>query len=207
LPVKLSGETIVILHLLPLDSFDPLQEINFSLISTTKLNTRPMFSTAYDERYNFYGFLTFSKKPDKPGYCNSYTQLFKNGCIESSTSTYSENEMHNQRLIQITEFENEIISNIDSYLKTLQNLNISTPIFIMLTMFGFKNFKFYYFHKNGRGSYGYKIDEENLIFEPVILDSFDVNISQLVKPIFDSLWNSFGAAYSLNYDTNGIRIK
>jgi len=205
LPRKLFGDSIVVLHLIPFDSFDPMQSINLLQINRRDINLRPLLSSSYDHRFNFHGFLAFDKNHTNPEYSNSYTQLFKNGCIEASSTRFYINETH--KLLTITSFEDTIIQYVDIYVQLLQKLSVNPPMFIMLTMFGFKNFQVYYDRKNSIRFNYYELDEDNLIFEPIILNSFGDDISNLLKPIFDSLWNAFGVPYSLNYNEEGNRIE
>jgi len=205
LPRKLCGNTIFVLHLIPFDSFDPMQNINLLQIMPRDINLRPISSSSYDDKFNFHGFLTFDKCHAEPECSNSYTQLFKNGCIEALSATFPKTET--DKLLTITSFEDTIIDHVDIYLRALQKLSVNPPMFIMLSMFGYNNFQVYYSHRSSIQFHYHKLDEDNLIFDPIILNSFGDIISSLLKPIFDSLWNAFGVPYSLNYNEDGNRIE
>lgn len=49
------------------------------------------------------------------------------------------------------------------------------------------------------------IDREVLMLPDVLLDAFECDAAQVLRPAFDVLWNAAGYAGSLNYDEHGNR--
>ena len=52
-------------------------------------------------------------------------------------------------------------------------------------------------------SWAYEIDRDVLNIPEVLLERFDESPPELLKPIFDSVWNACGYARSSNYDEDG----
>ncbi|MHB8629022.1 MAG: hypothetical protein ACYDBJ_20610 [Aggregatilineales bacterium] len=50
------------------------------------------------------------------------------------------------------------------------------------------------------------IDRNELLIPEILIDSFDVNFGDLMKPIFDAMWNAAGFDGSPSYDAHGKRI-
>jgi hypothetical protein len=49
------------------------------------------------------------------------------------------------------------------------------------------------------------IDREVIQSPDVLIQNYDgVNLSSLLRPIFDSVWNAAGWAGSINYDDKGV---
>jgi hypothetical protein len=49
----------------------------------------------------------------------------------------------------------------------------------------------------------HSIDRDAVILPDVAIDSLDVDVPQVMKPIFDMIWNACGFPRSFNYDTSG----
>jgi hypothetical protein len=47
------------------------------------------------------------------------------------------------------------------------------------------------------------IEKENLLLPDALIESFDVDLRQALRPLFEMIWNACGLPYSLNYDDQG----
>jgi hypothetical protein len=50
---------------------------------------------------------------------------------------------------------------------------------------------------------GYPIGSDSLILPEVIVDSFATPPSQVMRPLFDLIWNACGLPSSANFDSDG----
>lgn len=57
------------------------------------------------------------------------------------------------------------------------------------------------------GVAGHPIDRNNLIVPEVMVEELGQNPYQIMRPIFDAVWNAGGYARDLNYDPSGNWIK
>ena len=112
-----------------------------------------------------------------------------------------------ENIIPSCAYEDWLLKTIKNYLDILNGLNIDFPIIIMVSLLDVKGFKMNISkdlewrliipNEN-------KIDRDNLIINEVIMNNKNEDISKLVKPIFDAVWNSCGFANSLNYNGEGV---
>ena len=51
------------------------------------------------------------------------------------------------------------------------------------------------------------IMEDDLIMPLQTVDTFEPNVDQLMRPLFEDVWNASGWPTSLNYDETGKRVK
>lgn len=51
--------------------------------------------------------------------------------------------------------------------------------------------------------YTNEIDRMNLIIPEVIVENFDSDLAEIMRPIFDTVWNAAGYIGSPNYDASG----
>lgn len=107
------------------------------------------------------------------------------------------------QIIPASSYEGELIKSVPGYLSVFKALNVALPIFVFLTFVGVKGYSMD-LHKSifGRDE-GSPIDREMLILPEVIVETYDCKIEDVLRPIFDSIWNACGYPKSPNYDKEG----
>ena len=199
-PVALPDNPRILLHIIPLPAFSSTQPfVNIDEVAYNELS--PICSGGHSHRYNLEGLLTYEKTMN----CQtiSYAQLYKNGIIETITGDFlRKGENYIPR-----DFEKIIIKAIEGYIKLSEKHNVELPYVIFLTLLGVKGCRISdekhimssLLNKNS-------IDRDILLLPEIIINSFEEQISQAMKPIFDSLWNASGFPRSLSYTRDGIWI-
>ena len=188
----------IVLHIIPIISFNPAQTYDISKVASHPESMPPIRSGGY-YRYNLDGFLTYSQ--DREGKSRSYVQLFKNGIIEAVEAFLLRPRGARPTIPSIT-FEKELIKSFADYLYTLKTLGVEPPIFIFLTLLGVKGYSM------GIDTWKYDIDEVHTIdrdilqLPEVIIESYNVIPEKVLKPCFDSIWNACGFPRSFNYNDN-----
>ncbi|GAI87196.1 unnamed protein product, partial [marine sediment metagenome] len=156
---------------------------------------RPEFAldaSGWNPRYNFDGFLAF----DQPF---AYTQLFHNGIIEAvNAGMIGWGGKH--RKIPSVQYERELIQTIPTYLKVQQDIGVEPPFLIFLSLLGVRG---YTMAVDARPRAEYPINRDNLIMPEVLMESYDVEITEVMRPIFDQVWNATGWQRSFNYNEDG----
>ena len=192
----------IILHLIPLDAFSPNFRINFRSIADISILLKPIYSSGWNNRINLEGILTYSGGENSS---HSYVQLYRNGIIEAVEglflSTKKTMELKEKYIPSIA-YERELLKSLPIFLKVLRDLNVNPPIFIFLTITGIKGFKMYvdpfkYFTSS------YQIDKDVLLLPESLIETYDTEPKEILKPMFDLIWNACGFNGSLNFDENG----
>jgi len=197
-PIKLNTSAKVVLHILPVSSFNPLFQIDLRSEENLKIMRKlpPINSGGWNHRYNLDGALNYEES-------NSYIQLFRNGAIESvDTLLLSEELNGNKKLIPSIAFEKEIIQAASGYLSAEHDFGLEPPIFVLLSVLGAKDYRI----AAGRGyHYLYKnpIIEDVLVLPETVIESFEDNIAASLRGSFDVLWQAADWPCSLNYDEKG----
>lgn len=200
-PILLKNKAKIILHLVPFNSID--KSNNYDLSFLTKQENSNLLRTIIAEsvncKYNIDGLVVY----DPHNF--SYTQIFREGIVEvvSHPSWGSEN------LIPSKVYEEWLLKTIKNYLEILNKLNTDLPIIIMVSLVGVKGFKMgisqdLEWRLPTLSNQERSIDRDSLIINEVIMNNKGEDISKLVKPIFDSIWNACGFSHSLNYNEEGI---
>lgn len=197
-PISLHKEWKICLHIIPVDSFSSWLNVNLNeaaLNSTEK--TKPMYTSGWSSRVNLNGVLVYSRRWDDE--YSSYTQIYRNGIIESVDS-WILSSRNDKKYIPSGVYEKEIYYAIKRYLSFLKENNINTPILIFISLIGIKNYSMavsqnYYFSDKYNN-----IDTEVINLPEFLVQNYTDEISTLLKPIFDIIWNACGFKGSDNFN-------
>jgi len=198
-PVPFYDNAKIVLHLIPIISFNPAQSYEIEKVASQPAKMKPIYCGGWNDRYNLDGFLAYSGgREDKS---HSYVQLFRNGIIEAVEGLLLQ-PYKEQLIIPSIAYEQELIRSLTEYLAVLKTLDVEPPIFIFLDLLGVKDYsmavreRFWF-------SEGHKIDRDILQLPEVMLQNYDEKAENVLKPCFDSIWNACGFQRSFNYNENG----
>ena len=198
LPLPFYDSPKIALHLIPINAFDPRH--NYDLKQLSLYDIQPISSRTFDKRYNIDGLLTFSYFSGKKR-SFSYVQLYRNAIIEAVNSYLLWTDI-NDKTIKITVIEKELINVVQRFIEVYKKFNIDPPVFLFLTLVDVKDY-----HISTRNEFrdheAYPIDRDIIQIPEIIIEDLNFEPSQLLKPIFDSLWNACGLERSYNYTIDG----
>jgi len=199
-PIPFYENAKIVLHLIPIISFNPAQSYDIGIIASSPARMPPIYSGGGNSRYNLDGFLIHSDDQEKQSY--SYVQLFRNGIIEAVEGLLLEPREGKLRIPSIA-YEKELIKSLADYLSLLKTLNVEPPIFIFLTLLGVKGYSMaintwrYWIHEV------HTIDRDILQLPEVMVENYDDKSEKILKPCFDSIWNACGFSGSFYYNDKG----
>lgn len=196
-PVSLRGPANIVLHIIPFGAFDPVIKFDMSSLSRDP-RLAPISLKASYERYNFDGFLTYMSSDD----FTSYVQVFRNGGIEAVVAEILR-EIENERYI-FPEYEKELFQALSRYLDVQNQLGVDPPLFVMVSLLGVSGYTMYVdsmrlFPEINK----YLIDRDALLVPEVLVENYECDPTEIMKPIFDAVWNAAGYPHSKNYDNEG----
>ncbi len=197
-PVPFYDNPKIILHLVPIISFNPDQRYDIDKVTSETGKLKPIYCGGWNDRYNLDGFLSYSWNEEKRSH--SYIQLYRNGIIEAVEGLLLEPQ--ETLFIPSITYEKELIISLTNYLSLLKTLDVELPIFIFLTLIGVKG----YTMSAGRRflfDEGHKIDRDILLLPETTIENYDVNAERVLRPLFDSIWNACGFPRDLYYNENG----
>lgn len=205
-PVRLVSAPKIVLHIISFGAFNPALRFDMSSVATDNVNISPICTHyAYDFRHNFDGYLSFRKDPDSSAAC-SYLQVFRNGIIEAVDAQILCPD-GNRRTIPSVLFERELLDALPRFLSIQRNLGVEQPLFIMLSLLGVSGYAMGVSHSDFTPAFTYLIEKDALIIPEIIVEKFECNPSEVMRPIFDNIWNAAGWSRSMNYDEHGERIR
>jgi hypothetical protein len=201
-PIPFYDTAKIVLHLIPIISFNPAQSYEINKIASHPKKMKPIYCSGWNYRYNLDGFLTYSGgKKEKS---HSYVQLFKNGIIEAVeglllNSPYKKGKL----LIPSIAYEKELIKSLYDYLSVLKTLNVELPVFIFMSLLGIKGYSMAVDSREFFGYDSHTIDRDILLLPEIIIEDYEISAKDILRPCFDSIWNACGFPRSLNYNDTG----
>jgi len=190
----------IILHLIPLESFNSDYKLDLNTINNNFPNLEPIYSSGWSHRVNLEGVLSYSGgRNDKS---HSYVQLYRNGVIEAVEGLMLSPDDEKKYIPSIA-YERELLKSLAGYLAVLKDLNISTPIVIFLTFIGIKDFEMVVDRSKFLGNDYYKIDRDILQLPEAFIESYDTEPKDILRPMFDLVWNACGYTHDYNFDEQG----
>jgi hypothetical protein len=202
-PVPFYETAKIVLHMIPIISFNPAQSYDISIITSQPKSMLPIGfqSGGFSYRYNLDGFFSYSGGEGEESH--PYVQLYRNGIIEAVEGALLAQKNTGQLIIYSPYYEEKLIKSLTEYLLLLNKLNVELPIFIFLTLLGVKGYSMGVDKSRYSIPKAYTIDRDVLSLPEVIVDSYDMKAEEILKPCFDSIWNACGFARSFNYNENG----
>jgi hypothetical protein len=195
-PVALSDGVRIILHLIPLSAVANLQQISVLEYGELWTILTPSMAGSIDYRLNFDGLVVMSGIA-KNGY-RAYSQLFRNGIIEF-VRVYEDN--NGKKYIPSGAYELELLQHYKAGVSAMQKLRIEPPFIVLLTLAGAKGYQLGVdqmtkFFKNEPIPF----DRNILAIPDTQVESFAQSEIEVLKPMFDVIWNAAGYEESLNFN-------
>lgn len=169
----------VILHIIPFGAFDPSVKFDISIL--------PKRGERFG--YNFDGLLKY--EAFFQSLADTYLQIFRNGIIESV-------RVYDFEQIPSELYERELLRDLSDYLLLQKRLGIEPPLFIMLSLLDVKG----YTMAITRGKTA-AIDRDALPVPEIMIENIDCDPAEVMRPLFDTVWNAAGWPRSMNYNEKG----
>lgn len=200
-PIPLHKGGKFILHIIPPAAFSLPTDVDISGVVKTPSRLRPVSSYGWNHRINLEGFVTFSGGREERSH--SYTQLYRTGIIEAVEALMLMDEKEEEKkYIPSRAYEEELLRSLSDYLRLLKELEINPPLLIFLTISGPKGFEMGVDRARFWDRY-YKIDRDILSLPEYLLQNVDESAEDILRPMFDLVWNACGYSRSYNFDENG----
>jgi Putative DNA-binding domain len=194
------GEGVKLLfHMVPISSVSPYV-VRDVTANAAKIGPAfaPIEATSYGGRFNLDGFYV-------AGEPSAYVQVFRSGAIEAGKGRVANTDQIAHQSLPSWKIERNIIDAAGRFLSAIKDLNLPLPAFAMLTLIGVKG---YQMASGNAPFYEYgTIHRDVLSLPEIMIEDFGIDLSWLLRPMFDAMWQAAGFPRSPNYDENGTRIR
>jgi len=199
-PVALPAKPRLVFHTVPASAIGSAVQIEVPLLGRLLGRLRPMSSSSgWNDRFNLDGYVTYTAGE---GTHESYTQIMRNGVIEAvNTRTFGESNQG--KWILASAIEQGVIEAFQCYLAIQKDLRIPTPVFVLLSLLGVKGRRLYLDQMTAFSSQQHPVDRDVVLLPELFLEEYGGEPTQVLRPVFDALWQSAGFPGSLNYNEQG----
>lgn len=181
------------IHILPLGDLDG--QIYFEQYQAElQAKFDPFFGgRSFISRFNFDGLLL---NPVAQPY-EAFIQFFRKGGLELFSSKFNTiaNLTPPRKIIYGDECQKAIEVNIERFLKYFPKFGIDSPLVVFLSWLGIKNIALVVGKMNyGRREdpFAHTFDRNDILFPGIIIDKYDCNVSEVLRPTFSCFWQSAG---------------
>jgi hypothetical protein len=200
-PIKLDETPYFVLHIVPVNAFDPAVRYDTSSMAHLSKYMMPMGGRGMFYRHNFDGYLTFSYS-EAAAY--AYLQVYRNGIIESVRTSYERSANTGRRVLPSAEYEEDVLEALPRFLELQKQLGVEPPLLVMLSLLGVAG----YGMTNEPSLLGAKIiDRDALIVPEVLVDDFGTDPEEIMRDSFSAVWNAAGYERCMNYDASNRRVR
>jgi hypothetical protein len=200
-PIPFVNDPKIVLHCIPIESFAGQAQFDVLPFNQNPVLLRPMGSSSYDRRLNLEGVVAFGGGPPLS---HTYTQLYRNGVIEAVQGSILAHEYQGKMVIPSIAYERYVFKYLPHCFEVVERIGANVPVAVALTLIGTRGLQM------GVQSFGldggYTIKENILSLPESIVYDFSLPTGQILKPIFDLVWNACGYTGSANFDAGGTWI-
>lgn len=201
-PIPLNPGGCMVVHVLPLGAFTATTAIDIAAYEASTNRLSPMGASGWNSRINLDGLVMFTGDNERSS--RAYTQIFRTGAVESvAVLTTHEDHM----LLPSMAYEQEVMSFLARYLKLTAEFEIEPPYYAFLSFVGVRGCRFGVRRGMLWPEDVLPLHEDMLILQEVVIQDRDDQPHQVLRPIFDMVWNAFGLIRSFNYDEQGNWVR
>lgn len=196
-PLPFIDSPKIVIHLMPLEAFASNVQYDMRTLNANPTLLAPMGTTRWGHRLNLDGVLAYGTHSP----CFTYVQFYRNGVIEVVHGNILAREYQDKLVIPSKSYEQYILEYLPRCFRALEAVGAYAPVVVSLTLTKTKGL--YMGISSLTEDVGYPIDQETLILPEIIVESLTTPASQILKPLFDLVWNACGYPESANFDANG----
>jgi hypothetical protein len=202
-PMELTGTARTVLHLFPAQASDFSFRLDPRAVRLQQRYWFPLGYSGANPGYNSDGHITTLHTREGT---SAYMQVFRNGPIEAVAAESFSSRRYSFQLSP-TVLAREIITATRNYVALYKALEVSPPIFCMVTLLGFRGCIFPLDAPDHGSGYAPSIlDRDTLSPADVAIEDYDMPIDRVLRPVFDMLWQSAGHEQCPHYDNEGAWI-
>jgi len=177
-----------ILHSIPLNAFNPSTKYDLKLIKDYNM-IGTMIESYSHRMINFEGVLLYTSHWENQKSCGNYTQLYRNGIIESLDAFSVNFYTGDICKVHLYSLENEVKEFIYRTLNVYSLLKVQLPILISISFLNMKGKELSQKISYARSK---SLLRENYYLPDFLIESYDEDWETSLAESFIPLWNAFG---------------
>jgi hypothetical protein len=209
-PAPISQEGNVILHFIPFDSFNPMQETDIKKLKEKSRDLGLLYLDGWNTKYNLNGCLLYSPttSTSKENLSYDYTQIFRNGSIEAVDgllfSAHEVSSRFSENNIPIYTFEESMLCYFMKVMNYFKSIDIQPPVYFSMTLINVLGYSIPENNSVYNSVWGKSVIDTDIVKLPEsIINNFDIKPESALRPMYDIIYNACGQEKSNNFDDQG----
>jgi hypothetical protein len=201
--IRETSSTVLVFHLIPINSFADRTSLDISSLATEHRDLGVHKDGTRSHLINFDGLVayTYHNNRDNPV---DYTQLFRNGAIETVEADMSGSGPDGKSFVSSKEVEKSLRANLHRNLTFFDKHGINPPFFGSITLFGVQGKTLAtHQHDPHQRDQCDPFDRDIIVFPEFQIDDTAKSIDQILRPVFDLLWQAAGKISCPHFDESG----
>jgi hypothetical protein len=200
-PVPMDAGPLIVLHIVPMDTFSDARAVPFADIDhAARVMRLPRFS-GFDHAINLDGHILWVPvKGDGPRQAVAYAQVFRDGAMEAVDGvTILPASSDSGGTVLPDMLEATIVAQVAEYSRIFASMPIGNQLSIMITLMNAKGF-----HVVPRERYDERVIDRRVLGIPeVVVEREAAAIPATLKPALDMLWQACGFPCSPHFNAGG----
>jgi hypothetical protein len=199
-PVPFVSGPKIILHCIPLEAFAARTQYDVKRYARDSSVLLPIYSSrtaGWSCQINLDGVISYSVGDA----AISYTQLYRNGTIEAVVGSLLAHEYEGKQVIPSIAYEKTVFDYLPFCFQLLKDIGCNPPVVIAISLTDTRGLRMAV-DAMGR-NIGSPIRNNQLLLPEITLEDFSTPPGQVLKPMFDLVWNASGYPESRNFDSDG----
>jgi hypothetical protein len=176
-----------VLHIVPISAFSNQNQIDLRRAYEMARSLLAVSNSGVTPNYNFDGVVHVSVGSKGS---DGYTQVFRNGCVESVNVRLIAGTDAAQPTFSALSFRNYVLNLIPQHIESLQQLEVATPLVIMITL----EIPYGTILGLDGESTPSPIQQERLEIAEIVIHDYgtSTDYGRQLRPALDALWNAGG---------------
>jgi hypothetical protein len=189
IPLGRTGK--VVLHVIPVPSFADgrMADIMSKLVKGHYV-PYPLDAAglSYNSTVNLDGYLSYT--PSVNGMPLAYAQFFRNGAIEGVGELRTSDNISSHFITR--DLTNLIVSRVRHYLNVVESYDLGLPVYVFLSFCNATRIVYRHADPIGMWNDSNPLSREIVAMPEIYIDNYDVDVIDVMRPAFTTLWNAVG---------------
>ena len=211
-PLPMGQARRCVVHLYPISAADSIAGKDVTVRASVLPDIQCFYNSPTHRRFNFDGLIAFPALGS--GEAFAYVQIFRNGIIEGVFNCAladlcrmgldaEERKEKEGKVLSAGHLEGHARIGIGHFLKLLRQLELDPPIVVLMSLTGVKGMELSVDSPFSDFREATPFDRDVLALPESIIDSYEIPLDKIVRPIFDIAWQACGSPRSKNYNAQG----
>ena len=199
-PVHLNSTRLICVHSAPFMAFSGASQVDLARAASRTGLLEPLHAHGWSApTFNIDGLYTYSAVHHESS--TSYLQIFRNGTVEAVDAQMIPGQPPYPDAVPSVLFPRELFAYVKRLMQLYQLLEVEPPYALFVSLLGVRGIRLAVHVSRDRNLRS--LDRDVLMLPELVIDMRTFEPDVKLRPLLDTLWQSFGAHGYTNYDESG----